>query len=134
METKSLPSTETYIQDLENILHRKNCREELLVILHQFILDQIRGGQTHLGAGALAELGKTGGKDFKSIIEKIKKDTKSTWAQVLDAVYGEAKAAGGTAPAAQSQQQASVQQAPQAGPGQQALMDILGKINQRLGK
>jgi len=120
---------------------KRNLIEKYSPELHQFITDKIKSGQSHLGAGALAELEKKGGKDFRSIIEKIKKDTKSTWAEVLDSVYGGAQAA----PAAQMQpnqppggQNPATQQAPQqqrqAGQGQQALMDILSKINQRLGQ
>jgi hypothetical protein len=88
----------------------RNLIEKYSPDLHQFILDQIRGGQTHLGAGALAELEKKGGKDFKPIIEKIKKDTKSTWGQILESVYGGAKAASGTATASQAQPQTPAQQ------------------------
>lgn len=77
----------------------RNLIEKYSPELHQFITDKIKSGQSHLGAGALAELEKKGGKDFRSIIEKIKKDTKSTWAEVLDSVYGGAQAT----PAAQMQ-------------------------------
>jgi hypothetical protein len=131
-----LSPEESEAQDNRNLIEKYSPE------LHQFISDKIKGGQSHLGAGALAELGKTGGKDFKSIIDKIKKDTKSTWAEVLEAVYGGAQSANNAGNNMQNPsnqppggQNPSTQQASQqAGPGQQALMDILSKINQRLGQ
>lgn len=99
---------------------KKNLIEKYSPELHQFISDQIKGGQSHLGAGAMAELDKKSGKDFKSIIEKIKKDTKSTWAEVLDSVYGGAQSVNNATAAAQnpsnppvSAQAPAQQQAPQ---------------------
>lgn len=127
----------------------RNLVEKYSPELHQFIDQQIKGGRSHLEAGAIAQLGKKGGPDFKSIIDKITKDNKSSWADVLEAVYGNSaqngKNAGNppqnpsnpsvSAPnSAQGQQAARQAQGQQAGPGQQALMDILSKINQRLGQ
>jgi len=91
----------------------RNLIEKYSPELHQFITDKIKSGQSHLGAGALAELENKGGKDFRSIIEKIKKDTKSTWGQVLDSVYGGSQAAPSAQPQAPQQQaQPQQQQAP----------------------
>lgn len=124
----------------------RNLIEKYSPELHQFIDQQIKGGRSHLEAGAIAQLGKKGGPDFKSIIDKITKDNKSSWADVLEAVYGNppqnpsnpsVSAPNPAQPhpnSAQGQQAARQAQGQQAGPGQQALMDILSKINQRLGQ
>ncbi len=57
--------------------------------LHQFIQEQIQSGRSPLEAGALASLGKKGGKDFKKIIEKMEKEHKSPFSAILQTVYGQ---------------------------------------------
>jgi hypothetical protein len=152
---KSKLSTE---QTTKSAQDNRNLIEKYSPELHQFIDQQIKGGRSHLEAGAIAQLGKKGGPDFKSIIDKITKDNKSTWADVLDAVYGNSSQSakqpanspqtpGNSAQSPINSPQSGInppqthpnsaqgqQAARQSGPGQQALMDILSKINQKLGQ
>lgn len=120
--------------------------------LHQFMKDAIAKGRGVLEAGAEAQ----GDKKFKRIIAMMTKDHKSPWSAILRTAYGE----GATKQQAvkgfndqkkkkgfveqelervqrgdpqQAGQQQS-QQVGQGGPGQQALMDVLNKINQKLGQ
>lgn len=115
---------------------QKNIIEQHSPDLHQFILEQIQSGKSPLEAGALATLDKKGGPKFKSIIEKITKQHKSPWASILETVYGGQQGQSQQSQQEQepAQQQAQGQAQPQGGPGQQALMDILSKINQRMGQ
>ena len=96
----------------------KNLIEKHSPELHQFIVQQMKKGKSHKEAGALATVG-VGGKDFKKEIEKLKKEHKTTWEEILDAVYGGAQA-NNAAPVAQMQpnqpsggQNPAMQQAPQ---------------------
>lgn len=107
----------------ESLKENRNIIEKYSPELHQFISDQIKMGRSAIEAGALASLEQKGGKGFKNVIDKIVKDHKTPWSAILESVYGSEQAA-------KSNPQ---QQQPNPGPGQQALMDILQKINQRLG-
>jgi hypothetical protein len=104
--------------------------------LHQFITQHIKSGKSHKQAGALAKLPRKEG-DFNKVIEKLMKENNATWEDILESVYGGQQAAQQSqqptvqAPAQQPNQP---QQQGQSGPGQQALMDILSKINQRMGQ
>lgn len=113
----------------------KKAEEERNIIqqyspeLHQFIDQEIKSGRDPLQAGALAQHDKR----FSSAISKLTKDHKAPWSSILEFVYGQQ--------IAQNQQQQAPEQvdqqnAPKAQPGsgQQALMAILDKINQRLGQ
>jgi hypothetical protein len=102
----------------------------------------MKKGRSPLQAGALAVQERKNGEGFKKVIDKLVKQHKTDWASILESVYGGAQS---SAPSAQMQpnqppggQNPATQQAPQqqrqAGQGQQALMDILSKINQRLGQ
>lgn len=73
--------------------------------LHDFIVQEIGKGRSPLQAGALAEMG-VGGKNFNQVIGKLKKDLNSTWANIVESVYGSSQQA-------QPQQPQSPQQAPQ---------------------
>lgn len=106
-EGQSKPSKET-----------RNIIEQYSPELHQFIDQEIKKGRNVLQAGALAQ----NDKRFSKIIQKLSKDHKTPWSNILQSVYGEAQ---------QGQQQAQPQQ--QTGQGQQALASILDRINQRLG-
>lgn len=110
--------------------------------LHQFMSQAVSAGRTPIEAGAIAQHDKR----FTSIINKLSKDHKTPWSQIIDSVYGSGQYGGAINPTQQGQQQqmqqpqqqAQAQQgAPQPGqpgPGQQALMAILQKINQKLGQ
>ncbi len=67
--------------------NKKNLIEMHSPELHQFIEQEMKKGQTHLQAGARATLKK----EFGDVIEKLKKEHKTSWEQILEAVYGGAK-------------------------------------------
>lgn len=118
--------------------------------LHQFLSQQISGGRPPIEAAAIAYHDKR----FSGIIQKLTKDHKTPWSQIIEVVYGSGQHGGAVNPKPADQQ---AQQRPlvdpnkepgqfpnsgsvasaalrQAGPGQAALMDILNKINQKLGQ
>lgn len=95
--------------------------------LHQFLTQQIQGGRSPLEAGALAQVS---GK-FKKEIDKMTKDHKTPFSSILESIFGTGQT---TQPQQQAPQQMQGQQQSQPGQGQQALMSILQKINQRLGQ
>ena len=105
--------------------------------LHQFISEQIKSGRSPLQAGALAQ-SDPDKKNFGSIISKITKENKATWADILQNIYGQegAPQQGTPQPPPPPPQggPGQTQQTQQAGPGQQAFMALLQKINQRLGQ
>lgn len=106
----------------------RNLVEQYSPELHQFIMDQMQKGRSALEAGALATLETSGGKGFKKVIDQITKDHKSPWASILQSVYSTQE---GMAP--NQQQQPSSQPGSKPGKGQQALMDILQKLQQMRG-
>jgi hypothetical protein len=93
---------------------KKNLIEKHSPDLHKFIEQEMKKGRSHLEAGALAKIG-AGGKNFNDVIEKLKKEHKTSWEQILEAVYGGTKSTEQNQPPAA---QAPAQQAPQ-GQGQQ---------------
>ncbi len=120
----------------KNAQSNRNIIEQYSPELHQFILGEIQEGRSPLEAGALATLNRKGSQNFKSVIDKLTKEHKAPWSAILETVYGGQQGAQ-TSPDMQQQMQQQQQQpsqGSQGGPGQQALMDILGKINQRLGQ
>lgn len=102
----------------------RNIIEQYSPELHQFIDQEVKNGRELLQAGALAQ----NDKRFAKIIDKLSKDHKTPWSNILQSVYG----AGQQAQTQQTQQTQASQQ--QSGQGQQALASILEKINQRLGQ
>lgn len=126
---------------------KRNLIEKHSPELHQFIEQEIKKGQTPLQAGARALVAH--GKNFDKVIEKLKKEHKTSWEQILEAVYGGAKpaeqnqppAAQAPSPApqsaipqapAQAQPQTGQEQPQQPGKGAQALMQMLQETNQLL--
>lgn len=107
----------------------RNIIEQYSPELHQFIMSEIKNGRSPLEAGAIAALDRKGS-NFKSIISKLTKDHKSPWSAILETVYGGQQGPQNSS----SAQQQQPNQSSQSGPGQQALMDILAKINQKLGQ
>lgn len=124
----------------------RNIIEQYSPELHKFMEEQIKGGREAYAAGAIAQKDKR----FASAIEKLQKDHKLSWADVIEQVYG----GKGAAPKkgmmqreadrfnqAYPQEQgtgAAQGQAPNfsgqpQGPGMQAISAVLNKINQKLG-
>jgi len=129
----------------------RNIIEQVSPELHSFMSDQIKKGRNGYQAGAIAQKDKR----FASVIDKLQKDHKVSWADIIDQIYGQ-----GTAPKKQggmmqqesdrfNQQYGQEQgtgsapveppnfsrqpQGQQPGPGMQAISAVLNKINQRLG-
>ena len=107
-----------------------NIIQQVSPELHQFIDEQLKRGRSPLEAGAIAQ----NDKRFSDAISKLTKAHKSPWSSILQTVYG------GQQPQQQNQgtQESAAQQQPgqpsnQPGQGQQALMDILQKIQQARG-
>lgn len=137
----------------------RNIIEQYSPELHQFIDQQIRGGRKPIEAAAIAQ----NDKRFSSVINKLSKDHNTPWSSIIDSVYGMGERAAASNPKQealnkwnerqkkqsfleeererfergygnQMAQQGQQSQGGQPGPGQQALMAILNKINQKLGQ
>jgi hypothetical protein len=113
----------------------KNIIEQLSPELHQFIDQEVRNGRKPIEAGALAQ----NDKRFKDIINKLTKEHKTPWSNILESVYG----GEGMAPI-QSQSQAALQPEQmqqqqmqqgqqQPGPGQSKLMAVLQELQKSRG-
>lgn len=109
----------------EKAKENRNLIEQYSPELHQFIVTEMKNGRKAMEAGALATL------KFKKEISKITKDHKTPWSAIIQSIYGTQEPQQ-TAPNQPEQQQKT--QTQQGGAGQQALMAILEKINQRLGQ
>lgn len=107
---------------------QRNIIEQESPELHNFMDQEIRGGRKPIEAGALAQ----NDKRFSKIITKITKAHKTPWSQIIQGIYGTGETAQPSQQQAQNQPQ--LNQGGQVGPGQQALMDILARINQKLGQ
>jgi len=110
-------------QEAEKKKEDRNIIQQYSPELFQFVQEQIQKGMNPLQAGALAQADKR----FSTVISKLTKDHKMPWSNILETVFG------GQQQANPQQQQNEAQQPQQPGQGQQALMQILAKINQRLG-
>lgn len=108
----------------------RNIIEQYSPELNQFMKEKIGAGEDPIKAAALALFQK--GNNFESVIRKMEKDHKTNWSQLVQSIYGGQGAKMTPNQPQNPQQQQSNQQ--QGGPGQQALMDILNRINQRLGQ
>jgi hypothetical protein len=113
----------------------KNIVQRYSPELHQYIVEQIGRGRSALEAGALATLEKS----HASSIKKIVADAKIPWSEIVEASYG---GTGSMPTPGTSKQEMSPQVVVNGdmkggvakGSGQQALAEILAKINARLGQ
>jgi len=106
----------------------KNIIEQESPELHQFLDQEIRKGRKPIEAGALAQ----NDKKYSSVISKLTKAHKTPWSAIIESVFGSGEMG---LPQQTSQESAQPQlsnQGSKPGPGQQALMDILAKINEKL--
>jgi hypothetical protein len=119
----------------------RNIIQQYSPELHEFLQGQIQQGRSPIEAGSLAQLG-TGSEKFKKIIAQMEKDHKAPFSAILQMAYGGGEQTQGqpqqqTQPGQQQQtqpgQQQQTQQGQQPGQGQQALMAILQKIQQKRG-
>lgn len=102
-----------------------NIIEQFSPELHEFLVSEIGKGRSTDEAGAIAQSNSM----FKGVIPKLEKQAGARFSDILKSVFGGQQQA-------QQSQQAQPQQQPQqsqSGPGQQALMAIMQKINQQLG-
>lgn len=112
----------------------KNIVQRYSPGLHQYIVEQIGNGRSAVEAGALATLDKS----HAAAIKKIVADAKTPWSEIVESSYG----ATGSIPNRGETMQQDVGSRPQesmrsgkaTGSGQQALAEILAKINARLGQ
>lgn len=115
----------TQAKDNKNIIERVSPK------LHQFIDQEIRKGRSALEAGAIAQ---SGGNEFKKVIDQLVKEHKIPWSSLLESVYGASPQQAQSPDQMQNAQPSQQGQQPQqSGTGQQALMQILQKIQQSRG-
>lgn len=121
------------LQQSEQPKENRNVIEQYSPELHQFLSEKIKGGEDPIRAAALALFKE--GNSFQNIIRKIENDHKTNWSQLVQSIYGGPGQAQQSVPQQMQSQtpQAAPQQGAGGGQGQQALMAILQKINQRLG-
>ena len=126
--------------DEEPAKQSRNIVEQYSPELHQYILEEVKKGQTPISAAMKATYDKSLGKKFKDVLDKISKQHKTPWHNIIESIYGSGEAQPKQQMAQQSpqmvpQQPQSVSQAPQQpGQGKQALMAVLQNIQQRLAQ
>jgi len=120
----------------QNAKDQRNIIEQYSPELHQMLSKHVTAGRSPTEAAALAANEGKGQKSFKAIIKKIQEDHKTPFESIVESIYGGGQYGGSVNPPQQNQQPQQPQQQgqQQAGSGQQALMSILQKIDQRLGK
>lgn len=121
-QTKQQESQE---QQKEKPKDGRNIIEQYSPELHQFIANEVASGRKPIEAGALAQ----NDKRFSDVIKKLSEEHNTPWSSIIDSIYGTGEQAG----ALKEQQQQSGNSG-QVGQGQQALMEILSRINQKLGQ
>lgn len=77
----------------ENAQESRNIIEQYSPELNQFIQEQIGKGLDPIQAGAIAQ----NDKRFSSVIQKLMKDHKTPWSNILQAVFGQGQQASGQA-------------------------------------
>ena len=115
----------------ENPKEQRNIIEQYSPELHSFLKEHIQNGRSPLEAGALAQLDTK----FTSAIKKLSEDHKTNFSSILQSVFGNGQQNSPQSPQQAQQTQAQPSQAgqQQVGQGQQQLVSILQKINQKLG-
>ncbi len=133
----------------------RNIIEQYSPELHQFISQEVSGGRTPIEAAAVAQ----NDKRFSEVIKKLSKDHNTPWSSIIDSIYGTGQYGGAVNPPNAKQEALkkfsdrnkrlatqeterfentygadNQQKGGAPGPGQKALMDILNKINQKLGQ
>ena len=106
-------------KEKEQPQQNRNIIEQYSPELHQFIDQEVRKGRPLIQAGALAQ----NDRRFADIINKLQKDHKTPWSQILQSIYGGALKE-------QSQDQGQMQQ-PQQGGGQGDIDPALQQLIQQ---
>ena len=73
------------IEKTEESKQDKNIIERVSPELHSFMSDQIKQGRNGYQAGAIAQKDKR----FASVIDKLQKEHKVSWADIIDQIYGQ---------------------------------------------
>lgn len=110
----------------------KNIVQQYSLELDEFIKNAAGQGINPIKAALNAEHVQ----GFNQVIKKIVKDHKVPWSQIVESIYGKEAVVNPSSQQAapQPQQQQAQANQTQGGQGQQALMAILAKINQKLGQ
>jgi hypothetical protein len=111
---------------------QRNLIEKYSPELHNFITKEMQGGRSSAEAAALAQMDTKSGNPFRKIIEKIVKENKAPWLSIIQSIYGDSQQKPSQPSSTQQQMQQSQQ--PQQGSGQASLMDILNRIDQKMGQ
>lgn len=114
---------------------KKNIVQKYSPELHDFITQLMKSGRSHTEAGALAGLSRKGKTDFKPIIDKISKDYKSSWGDLVEEIYGGSQQPPQDQQQPQQDQQQLIHAQEARGPsaGDRRLMQMMEAINKRLG-
>jgi len=114
------------LQQEESSPQQQNIIQRLAPSVYQEMVQLINKGMSPLKAAAKL---KSGLGIFANSIKQIEDQTKTDWLSIVESIFGRGDMA-------QPQQQQPQEHQPQAqgGQGQQALMQMLQKINQRMGK
>jgi hypothetical protein len=109
----------------------KNIIQQYSPELFEFINSEMQKGRAPLEAGALAELQP----NFKKIIKKMAEDHKTTFASILQTIFGQGQQGQqqGMAQTQQEQPQQPQQGQQASGNGNALLLQAIQSINQRLG-
>ncbi len=124
------PKQESQQAQSQPAKENRNIIEQYSPNLFQYIKDLISQGNKPVEAAIKAKKFLTEG-ESKKAISQIEKDHKTKFEDIVQSIFG--NEAVNQAPQQNVQQQPNPQDN-QAGPGQQALMNILSKINQSLGQ
>jgi hypothetical protein len=106
---------------------KKNIVEQYSPELHQYIVEETKKGRPLLQVAALAQLGGKKG-SFKKAIEQMEKDHKTPWSSIVESIYG-----GTQNPSQNGGAHKNPSNQTQSGSNQTNFMDMLNKINQKLG-
>jgi hypothetical protein len=124
LKDQILSKEESQKQPKEQPKENRNIIEQYSPELHQVISQEIKKGRSPIEATNRAVFEN---KKFESIIKKIMQDHKTPWSTIIESIYGKGDMG-------QPSQEQDSQQQQQSGQGQQALREILNKINQRFGQ
>lgn len=113
-------------QPKEHAKENRNIIQQYSPELHEFLDQEIKKGRKPIEAGALAQ----NDKRFSKIIEKLSKDHKTPWSNILESVYGDMQKNQPSTPQAQPSMTQTAPNQQQPGQGQQALMAMLQKLQQ----
>jgi hypothetical protein len=110
----------------ESPKENRNIIQQYSPELHQFIDQQVKSGRSAIEAGAIAQADKR----FSGIINKLSKDHKTPWSNILESVYGKGDMA-------QPNQQQEQQQGQGIDPGVAKILEqgteILNRARQNRG-